>query len=170
MPPRTEDRVATALGASFTSIGEIVPPEPASVAPVIAILLAGPLGIALVVAGQRAYRRRQPAADVRQRKNEIRASLGDVAAADGFHDKLARSLHDYIRITLALPSGELSARMLGDAFAARGLSEDLRDEAQALLARCDEGRFAVGGVDAEEKAQLLGQTRRLFDMLDRQVR
>ncbi len=164
-----EDRVAAALGANRTTLGQIVPPEPAGVAPVIAVLLAGPIGVALVVAGERAYRRRRPAAGIREQKRRVRASLGDLDASDAFHDRLARAMHEFLRLSLDLPPGEPSIATLEDAFANRGVSAELRGEAHALLARCDEGRFAVGGVDPREKAELLDRARRLFDALDRRT-
>ncbi len=161
---------AVSLGANHTTLGDVATGKPIGPVGILAILIAGPVSIVLVRAGRQVYQRQRPVAEVRQRRRKLIADLDRVAGADHFHAALAETLQSYLRLTFDLPPGELSTNLLARAFQEHSASDDLRREAQELLAQCDAGRFAAGAVDDAEKARLIHRTRELLARLDRGVK
>lgn len=156
-----------ALGANFTTLGQVVAPPPLNVAGVVTVLLAGPCGLALIWFGRHLRQRLSPAARLRQQRRRLRAGLSQLGGQDNFHVALAECVQDYLRLTFGLPPGEVSADLLDEAFTRRSASAELRREVLDLLAECDAGRFAPRVLGQDEQQRLIERARALFGKLDR---
>ncbi|MEE8356707.1 MAG: hypothetical protein V3R33_05290, partial [Anaerolineales bacterium] len=168
-PKQTGTQPNVTLGANYTTLGNVVV-APLSFAGVIAVLIAGPACILVVLTGRWGYRKRQPVAATKQQKRDLLRALGQLDATGNFYMRLADILQSYLRSSFDLPPGELSSETLAQAFDDAGLSSPLRDEAYSLLAACDTGRFASGVATDEEKARLTNRARGLIRELDRSAR
>lgn len=157
------------LGANYTTLGDVIV-APLSFGAVIAVLIAGPACVIVVMAGRWAYRRRQPLAAVKQQRRELVRALGKLGGADDFYMRLAEILQSYFRLSFNLPPGEISNDALAGAFKNARLSSQLQDEARSLLDACDAGRFASGAVTDEEQARLINRARDLFRQLERSAK
>ena len=166
---RVQTTPAVSLGANYTTLGHVVV-APLSVAGVVALLIAGPVGVVVAVVGRWAYRRRQPLAAVRQQKRALVGALDQLKGADEFYVRLADVLQSYLRLTFDLPAGEISAGALAAAFERARVSGTLRDEARDLFDTCDAGRFASGAVTDVDRARLIERARELIRALDRSSR
>lgn len=174
-PPRSQPpeaggtQVAVALGANYTTLGDVVV-APLSFAGVTGLLVAGPVCIIAVLTGRWAYRKRQPVAATREQRKKLLHALGQLHEAGDFHVQLADVLQSYLRLSFDLPPGELSSSALGKAFDDAAMNSQLRNEALRLLDACDAGRFASGVAGDEEKARLAKRARDLFRELDRGIK
>jgi len=154
------------LGANHGTLGEVVSGAPLGAGGVVAVLLAGPIAIVGVWVGRRWYERHRPMASIRRQRRELVDALGRLDGKGDFHVQLAGLVQSYLRLTCALPPGEVSAGALAEI---KGLDGGLRQAIAELLVRCDSGRFAAAGVDGAERERLQAQARELFAKLD-QVR
>jgi hypothetical protein len=165
--PQAPGAEAVALCANYTTMDEAAGGEPLGPVGVSVVLLGGPCGIAGVWFGRRWRQRRRPSAAIRRQRRELSDALESLAGRDDFCVRLAELVQSCLRLTFALPAGEISAMALVEAMDRKAVDGDLRREVQELLARCDTGRFAATRVDDAEKRQLADQARRLFARLER---
>ncbi|MBN1491290.1 MAG: BatD family protein [Phycisphaerae bacterium] len=168
-PSPGASETALLLGANYPTLGHVVVGEPLGTGAVFAILVGGPAVVLLVGVGRMVVERRRPAARLRSERNALLASLDRAHVAEHFYVHLADVLQAYLRLTFDLPPGELSQGVLRQAFDAHGVDGDLRREAEALIAACDAGRFAVGAVNPGEKDELIRRTRALLRELSRKI-
>jgi len=166
---RATAQPAVTLGANYTTLGKVVA-APLSIAAVIAILIAGPVCIIVVMTGCWAHRRRLPVAATKQRRRELLHALGKLDGTGDFYARLADILQSYLRLSFNLPPGELSSDALAKALEDARLSGRLQEEARSLLDACDAGRFASDAVSDEEKARLTMRASELLKELGRGVK
>lgn len=156
-----------ALGANYPTLGRLHGRAPLGLAGVVAVLVAGPVAIGGAWLGRKLYERRRPLAQLRQQRRELADALGRAGEREDFYVHLADLVQSYLRLTFALPAGEISADALARAMDRKGVDAGLRCEIENLLATCDSGRFAPGQTNEAERSRLVEQTRRLFERLER---
>ena len=103
-------------------------------------------------------------------RGRLLASLDALGRTDHFHAELAERVQAFLRLSLGLPPGEVSADELERLLEQRRADGDLRQAATSLLAECDAGRFAVGLVDQSERDRLIGQARKVLTEIEKLAR
>ncbi len=163
-PAETQGRIS--LGANFSTLGSVARREPLGPVGLLAVLIGCPAGVVLVRAGYLLYLRRRPASEVRRQRARLLASLHSLRDTDRFHGELAEHVQAFLRLSLGLPPGEISAHELERLLEHRRADGDLRRAAMNLLAECDAGRFAAGLVGQAERDRLIGQAREVLRKIE----
>lgn len=129
-----------------------------------------------LVAGQFAWQRRQRlnranAATLRSQR-AARHAMKDLHDAgrrpEAAGEAASRILSDYISARLQRPVNGLTQRALADLLLLHNISPSLTARVQALLIRCEVGRYAPAGV-AAAGSDLLAEAQQVIDELERQL-
>jgi hypothetical protein len=102
----------------------------------------------------------------RRRLAEARRALAGQAGAD-FYTILGGSLSQYASDKLGLSRHGIPRDELLETLRARGIGEEPVSRLEALLERCDMGRFAPGGDASSERADLLRKGEKLIIEMER---
>ena len=155
------------LGANYTTLGEVAAAPVLGVGTMVGLMACGPVLIVLVFSIRHWRERYGPSARIRQERHVIIRSLKHLAENDHYCAALSEAVQAYLRLKFDLPPGEMSRVLIRNAFAQHHVDAALLKETEDLLDRCDVGRFATGGTDANERAQWIERTRNLLTRLER---
>lgn len=129
-----------------------------------------------LVAGQYTWQRRQrfnranaAALHSQRAAKQAGRALRDAEKRPDLADQAAgRILVEYLDAKLLQPVTGMTRQALGDLLLLRGVSPDLAGRVQALLTRCEAGRYAPAGF-AADGSDLLAETQQVIDELEQQL-
>lgn len=139
------------------------------------LLLAAPLAfaaLALTVRVTRARRADEAAVRARGAKRRARRELAHaegLASQGGpaFYEALARAIHGFFHDRFALGAGEITALDLRALREGERIGPEVEEEAGALVAACDAGRFGAGASGESDRGALVHRARKLIGEVGR---